>query len=74
MAFVVDASVVAACLLPDEDGTIADEALSRLETHDAFVPDFSRTSCATYCFWPNAESVFLQTTSLQFACVLPACR
>ncbi|MES5046450.1 type II toxin-antitoxin system VapC family toxin [Rhizobium nepotum] len=39
MAFVVDASVAAAWFLPDEDGAVADEALSRLETQDAFAPD-----------------------------------
>ncbi|WP_454700568.1 type II toxin-antitoxin system VapC family toxin [Agrobacterium burrii] len=39
MAFVVDASVVAAWFLPDENGMVADEALARLETQDAFAPD-----------------------------------
>lgn len=39
MAFVVDASVVAAWFLPDEDGAVADEALARLETQDAVAPD-----------------------------------
>ncbi|CVI55689.1 type II toxin-antitoxin system VapC family toxin [Agrobacterium leguminum] len=39
MAFVVDASVVAAWFLPDEDGAVADDALARLETQDAFAPD-----------------------------------
>lgn len=39
MAFIVDASVVAAWFLPDEDSAVADEALARLETQDAFAPD-----------------------------------
>ncbi|MGG2475997.1 type II toxin-antitoxin system VapC family toxin [Rhizobium sp. BR5] len=39
MALVVDASVVAAWFLPDEDGAVADEALARLETQDALAPD-----------------------------------
>ncbi|KVK55999.1 twitching motility protein PilT [Agrobacterium deltaense] len=39
MAFVVDASVVAAWFLTDEDGAVADDALARLETQDAFAPD-----------------------------------
>lgn len=39
MAFIVDASVVAAWFLPDEDGAVADDALARLETQDAFAPD-----------------------------------
>lgn len=39
MAFVVDASVVAAWFLPDEDGAVADDALARVETQDAFAPD-----------------------------------
>lgn len=39
MAIVVDASVLAAWFLPDEDGAVAEEALARLETQDAFAPD-----------------------------------
>jgi predicted nucleic acid-binding protein len=39
MAFVVDASIVAAWFLPDETNDIADLALSRLENEDALAPD-----------------------------------
>lgn len=39
MAFVVDASVVAAWFLPNEDSAVADEALARLKTQDALAPD-----------------------------------
>ncbi|MDZ7927322.1 MAG: type II toxin-antitoxin system VapC family toxin [Agrobacterium sp.] len=39
MAFVVDASVVAAWFLPDEEGQIAEDALALLETQDALAPD-----------------------------------
>jgi predicted nucleic acid-binding protein len=39
MAFVVDASVVAAWFLPDEISDVAEKALEKLETEDAIAPD-----------------------------------
>ncbi|WHA43378.1 type II toxin-antitoxin system VapC family toxin [Agrobacterium larrymoorei] len=39
MSFVVDASVVAAWFLPDEANELAEKALQRLESEDAFAPD-----------------------------------
>ncbi len=39
MAFVVDASVVGAWLLPDEDNPLAEAAMARLEEEDAVAPD-----------------------------------
>lgn len=39
MPFVVDASVVGAWFLPDEENTLADETLARMEDDDAFAPD-----------------------------------
>ncbi|MHB0952798.1 MAG: type II toxin-antitoxin system VapC family toxin [Allorhizobium sp.] len=39
MPFVVDASVVGAWLLPDEDNTLADETMARMADDDAWAPD-----------------------------------
>ena len=39
MAFVPDASVAAARLLPDEEAALADRALDRLADETAMVPD-----------------------------------
>jgi predicted nucleic acid-binding protein len=39
MSFVVDASVVGAWLLPDEENALADETLARMADDDAFAPD-----------------------------------
>ncbi|ODS52813.1 MAG: twitching motility protein PilT [Agrobacterium sp. SCN 61-19] len=39
MPFVVDASVVGAWLLPDEENAHADETLARMADDDAFAPD-----------------------------------
>lgn len=39
MPFVVDASVVGAWLLPDEENALADETLARMADDDAFAPD-----------------------------------
>jgi len=39
MAFVVDASVVGAWLLPDEHSILAEAAMSRMEEEDALAPD-----------------------------------
>ncbi|MBB4289309.1 putative nucleic acid-binding protein [Rhizobium leguminosarum] len=50
MPFVVDASVAAAWLLPDEESRTAEEALSFLETEDAFVPDL---------FWHEIRNILL---------------
>ncbi|MGZ2379530.1 type II toxin-antitoxin system VapC family toxin [Rhizobium brockwellii] len=50
MPFVVDASVAAAWLLPDEENRTAEKALSFLETEDAFVPDL---------FWHEIRNILL---------------
>ncbi|MBY3050396.1 type II toxin-antitoxin system VapC family toxin [Rhizobium leguminosarum] len=50
MPFVVDASVVAAWLLADEESRTAEEALSFLETEDALVPDL---------FWHEMRNILL---------------
>ncbi len=39
MPFVVDASIVAAWLLPDEENALADETLARMADDDALAPD-----------------------------------
>ena len=39
MAFVVDASVVGAWLLPDETNALAERAMARLQDEDALAPD-----------------------------------
>ena len=50
MAFVPDASVAAAWLLPDEDTELADLALDRLGAETAVVPDL---------FWHELRNVLL---------------
>ncbi|MCE2519413.1 MAG: type II toxin-antitoxin system VapC family toxin [Alphaproteobacteria bacterium] len=50
MAFVSDASVVAAWVLPDEQATLADRALERLEEETAKVPDV---------FWHELRNLLL---------------
>ncbi|QFY59663.1 type II toxin-antitoxin system VapC family toxin [Rhizobium grahamii] len=50
MPFVADASIAAAWLLPDEENTEAEAALSRLEIEDAFVPDL---------FWHEMRNILL---------------
>ncbi|TAY16410.1 PIN domain-containing protein [Rhizobium leguminosarum] len=50
MPFVVDASVAAAWLLPEEENRTAEETLSFLETEDAFVPDL---------FWHEIRNILL---------------
>ena len=42
MAFVVDASIVGAWLLPDEDNVIAEQAMIRMADEDAWAPDLLR--------------------------------
>jgi predicted nucleic acid-binding protein len=39
MAVIVDASIVAAWLLPDETNVLGESVLARLESEDAFAPD-----------------------------------
>ena len=50
MSFVVDASVAAAWLLPDENNQDAERALSLLESEDALVPDL---------FWHEMRNILL---------------
>ncbi|MBB3389810.1 putative nucleic acid-binding protein [Rhizobium sp. BK275] len=50
MPFVVDASIAAAWLLPDEENQIAEQALSLLETEDALVPDL---------FWHEMRNILI---------------
>ena len=50
MAFVPDASVAAAWLLPDEDAAVADLALDRLASETACVPGF---------FWHELRNLLL---------------
>lgn len=42
MAFVVDASIAGAWLLPDEENTTAEQAMSRMAEEDALAPDLLR--------------------------------
>lgn len=42
MAFVVDASIAGAWLLPDEENTIAEQAMTRMAEEDAVAPDLLR--------------------------------
>ncbi|MBP1843913.1 putative nucleic acid-binding protein [Rhizobium petrolearium] len=42
MAFVVDASIAGAWLLPDEENTTAEQAMGRLAEEDAVAPDLLR--------------------------------
>ncbi|MDL2406167.1 type II toxin-antitoxin system VapC family toxin [Rhizobium calliandrae] len=42
MAFVVDASIAGAWLLPDEENVIAEQAMARLADEDAWAPDLLR--------------------------------
>lgn len=42
MAFVVDASIAGAWLLPDEENTAADQAMTRMAEEDAVSPDLLR--------------------------------
>lgn len=42
MAFVVDASIAGAWLLPDEDITLAEQAMMRMADEDAVAPDLLR--------------------------------
>ncbi|MBX5242009.1 type II toxin-antitoxin system VapC family toxin [Rhizobium sp. NLR22b] len=42
MAFVVDASIAGAWLLPDEDNTLAEQAMLRMADEDAVAPDLLR--------------------------------
>lgn len=42
MAFVVDASIAGAWLLPDEDNTLAEQAMMRMAEEDAVAPDLLR--------------------------------
>lgn len=42
MAFVVDASIAGAWLLPDEENSAADQAMTRMADEDAVAPDLLR--------------------------------
>jgi predicted nucleic acid-binding protein len=42
MAFVVDASIAGAWLLPDEDDALAEQAMARMAEEDAAAPDLLR--------------------------------
>ncbi len=42
MAFVVDASIAGAWLLPDEENALAEQAMARLAEEDAMAPDLLR--------------------------------
>lgn len=42
MAFVVDASIAGAWLLPDEENTTAEQAMTRMVEEDAIAPDLLR--------------------------------
>ncbi|MCF1436593.1 type II toxin-antitoxin system VapC family toxin [Agrobacterium vitis] len=42
MAFVVDASIAGAWLLPDEENMIAEQAMTRMAEEDAIAPDLLR--------------------------------
>jgi predicted nucleic acid-binding protein len=42
MAFVVDASIAGAWLLPDEENEVAEQAMARMADEDAFAPDLLR--------------------------------
>jgi predicted nucleic acid-binding protein len=42
MAFIVDASIAGAWLLPDEENTIADQTMERMADEDAWAPDLLR--------------------------------
>ncbi|MBO9102058.1 MULTISPECIES: type II toxin-antitoxin system VapC family toxin [unclassified Rhizobium] len=42
MAFIVDASIAGAWLLPDEENTIADQMMERMVDEDAWAPDLLR--------------------------------
>ena len=50
MPFVIDASIAAAWLLPDEENVVAEQALSLLETEDAYVPDL---------FWHEMRNILI---------------
>ena len=50
MSFVIDASIAAAWLLPDEENQTAERALSLLETDDAYVPDL---------FWHEMRNILI---------------
>jgi predicted nucleic acid-binding protein len=50
MAFVVDASVVGAWLLPDEDNPLAEIAMARMEEEDGLAPDL---------LWHEIRSILL---------------
>jgi predicted nucleic acid-binding protein len=50
MAFVVDASVVGAWLLPDEDNPLAEIVMARMEEEDALAPDL---------LWHEVRSILL---------------
>ena len=55
MAFVPDASIAAAWLLPDEDAALADRALDRLADETAKVPSL--------CWHGTAEPAIVSRTS-----------
>ncbi|HBF32096.1 MAG TPA: VapC toxin family PIN domain ribonuclease [Rhizobium sp.] len=42
MAFIVDASIAGAWLLPDEENTLAEQAMARMAEEDAVAPDLLR--------------------------------
>lgn len=42
MAFVVDASIAGAWLLPDEENTLAEQTMARMAEEDALAPDLLR--------------------------------
>ncbi|HBF30972.1 type II toxin-antitoxin system VapC family toxin [Rhizobium sp.] len=42
MAFIVDASIAGAWLLPDEENTLAEQAMARMADEDAVAPDLLR--------------------------------
>nr|WP_183938633.1 type II toxin-antitoxin system VapC family toxin [Rhizobium paranaense] len=42
MAFIVDASIAGAWLLPDEENTVAERAMARMADEDAWAPDLLR--------------------------------
>lgn len=50
MSFVVDASVVGAWLLPDEDNQLAEAVMARMEEEDALAPDL---------LWHEIRSILL---------------
>jgi predicted nucleic acid-binding protein len=56
MAFVVDASVVGAWLLPDEDSVLAEIAMARMAEEDAHAPDL---------LWHEIRSLLLNAARRQ---------